>query len=387
MLFSPLHPVMVCIFLRKFVGLFIIIPFFVFMGHKDTKPRNLFILQLWIIFNNHLVRQIWLSPYPSLYPLAPKFIAPFNFVLMFIGYPLVAFKLDKKKKAEDVQGGTALMLSTAGTGLATMSFSMAGMKWGTALTKSITLSGFSVLCLTLLAPVLKRAFGREWVFAAPGVLLALEAGQAAVFLTTSPSDPQTWAALLFQLGFSFFKNTGMYLDVKVKVKALLGIQMTQEQLSEKRTDLAIIGTAHNGAEILSVGVILCILIAEAICVGIGFWDQPFMPAKFRYSGITGGWRGDIPRQQTFVLILVILVARIVATLLEEKLGSARFGPRRKHVKTYVALLIKDGAFSFRVLCYAILLAQLFIMPAELGYFGSWVLEQAEYDAKMQDDAA
>ena len=54
MLFPPLHPVMVCIFLRKFVGLFIIIPFFVFMGHKDTKPRNLFILQLWIIFNNHL---------------------------------------------------------------------------------------------------------------------------------------------------------------------------------------------------------------------------------------------------------------------------------------------------------------------------------------------
>ena len=98
-----------------------------------------------------------------------------------------------------------------------------------------------------------------------------------------------------------------------------------------------------------------------------------MAAKYRDSGITGGWRGDIPRQQTFVLILIILVARIVATLLEEKLGSARFGPRRKHVKTYVTLLLKDGAFSFRVLCIAITLAQLFIIPAEMGTseVGSW----------------
>ena len=140
-----------------------------------------------------------------------------------------------------MQGGTALLLQTTGTGVAVMSFAIAGMNWGNALTKSIQLSAFSVVVLAVLAPVLKRAYGKDWVFAAPGALVALEAGQAAVFLTTPANDPQTWAALLFQLGFSFFKNTGMYLDVKVKVKALLGIQMTQEQLSEKRTDLAIIG--------------------------------------------------------------------------------------------------------------------------------------------------
>ena len=57
------------------------------------------------------------------------------------------------------------------------------------------------------------------------------------------------------------------------------------------------------------------------------------------------------------------------------------------MKTYVTLLLKDGAFASRMMCYAIFLAQLFIMPAELGYFGSWVVEQAEYEAKMQDDTA
>ena len=121
---------------------------------------------------------------------------------------------------------------------------------------------------------------------------------------------------------------------------------------------------------MSVGVVLCILIAEAICVAIGFWDKPFPPKKFRYSGITGGWRGDIPRGQTFILILFILVARIAATLLEEKFGSARFGPRRKHVKTYINLLLKEGTFAFRVMCFAIVLAQLFIMPAEVSAFVS-----------------
>ena len=60
---------------------------------------------------------------------APKFIAPLNFILILVGHPLVVFKLDKKKESEDVQGGTAVLLSTAGTGLAVMSFSMAGMNW------------------------------------------------------------------------------------------------------------------------------------------------------------------------------------------------------------------------------------------------------------------
>ena len=142
-------------------------------------------------------------------------------------------------------------------------------------------------------------------------------------------------------------------------------------------------------------------------MAIGFWGQPLVPKKFRYGGITGGWRGDIPRGQTFILVLIILVARIAATLLEEKFGSARFGPRRKHVKTYINLLLKDGAFAFRVMCFAIVLAQLFIMPAEvspfvslaclpliltyallqMAYFGGMVLDQAEYDAKMQDATA
>ena len=368
-------------FLRKFVGAFILVPFVLFMAHKDKKPRNLFILQLWILFNNHLIHQIWLSPYPQLYPLAPKVLAPLNFLLILVGTPLVIFKLDKKKKSGDVQGGTALVLSAAGTGLAVMSFAIAGMNFGNSLYKSLMLSLFSVVCLAVLAPVLKRAYRRNWVFAAPAVLLALEAGQAAIFLTTSLDDPMTWAALLFQLAFSFFKNTGIHLELMQCV----GItNFTPEVLKQKRTDVAIIGFAHNVAELLAALVVLCILIAEAICVGIGFWDQPFMPAKYRNSGITGGWRGDIPRAHTFMLVLIVLVARWYSTILEEKFGSARFAPRRNVVKTYITLLLRDGPFPFRVMCYAVMLAQLFIMSGDLAYFGGMVLDQAEYDAKTQD---
>ena len=68
---------------RKFVGAFLIVPFNIFQAHKDANPRcvktsapkgtsaqliqeraacgsrrNLFILQVWILFNNHLLHQV-----------------------------------------------------------------------------------------------------------------------------------------------------------------------------------------------------------------------------------------------------------------------------------------------------------------------------------------
>ena len=47
------------------------------------------------------------------------------------------------------------------------------------------------------------SFGHDWVFVAPGVLLALETGQVAVFLGLAMNDPQLYLALIFQLGCAF----------------------------------------------------------------------------------------------------------------------------------------------------------------------------------------
>ena len=102
-----------------------------------------------------------------------------------------------------MQGGTALLLQTAGTGVAVMSFAIAGMNWGNALTKSIQLSAFSVICLAVLAPVLKRAYGKDWVFAAPGVLLALEVRREPDVSTRGAADDK-----LHEAGGRVFDDAG-----------------------------------------------------------------------------------------------------------------------------------------------------------------------------------
>ena len=207
-------------------------------------------------------------------------------------------------------------------------------------------------------------------FAAPGLFLGLEAGQAAVFLTTPLNDPQLYMTLLFQLAYSFFKNTGLQMDLTAKVFAMLGRPWSKEQMATKRADLVVIATSHNFAEIMSIVILLLIVAGEAVCYLLGLSENGrlsgVMSNRYRESGITTGWRGcgEIPLGETAVVLMLILVARIVATLCEEKFGSSRYGPRRRNVQDYLNLMFR-GPLAFRTMCVGMLLAQVFIFPSEV----------------------
>ena len=159
-----------------------------------------------------------------------------------------------------------------------------------------------------------------------------------------------------------------------KIKEGLRFPSTPEVNHSKRVDLAVIATAHNFAEIASVALFLIILAAEAVGVAMGLsarspladMGKEIQADRYRESGITKGWRGDIPARETAAVLLIVLVCRVVGTLIEEKVGSARFGPRRGHVKKFLQLLLVDGPRRFRIMCYALTIGQIFIVPAEMA---------------------
>ena len=171
-----------------------------------------------------------------------------------------------------------------------------------------------------------------------------------------------------------------------KIKTCLGRPTDPEALAEARTDLVIVGVSHNFAEVFSVVLVILILLAEQTCYAIGFSPDgrlgSVLPDRYRKTGMTGGWRLNhdtfetIPMSQTIGALLIVLCGRILITLLEEKHGSKSFSPRRKHVKRVLDLFIHDGPFEFRMLCYAMVISQLFIVPSEMAYFGRWMYESA-----------
>ena len=69
------------------------------------------------------------------------------------------------------------------------------------------------------------------------------------------------------------------------------------------------------------------------------------------------------------MLFLVLFLRIAFTLMEEKLGTARFGPRKRTVTKLVDFLMREGEPKLRMMCYMCSLAQLFILPSELAYYG------------------
>ena len=65
---------------------------------------------------------------------------------------------------------------------------------------SMILSALQGMILSVLKPAAKRLYVNDWVFVAPGILLSLEVGQAAVFLGVHIDDPQLYLAIVAQLG-------------------------------------------------------------------------------------------------------------------------------------------------------------------------------------------
>ena len=100
------------------------------------------------------------------------------------------------------------------------------------------------------------------------------------------------------------------------------------------------------------------------------------------TGILSGWRGDISVSETAIALAIVLVARCCFTIIEDKLGSARNHMRRTILEKYLRLVLLDGPAKFRALCFALVMACLFVVPTELALYGIDVAAAREAD----DDA-
>ena len=88
-----------------------------------------------------------------------------------------------------------------------------------------------------------------------------------------------------------------------------------------------------------------------------------------------------------MVLLLVLAVRILATLATDIAGSRRFGSRRKHVRKYINLLFRDGPLNFRAMCLAIVVAQFFIMPSEMCFFGRVIHMLVKCDAAESQSEA
>ena len=79
------------------------------------------------------------------------------------------------------------MLAMAGYGVCVFALGFGGMKGLPPVLKAVLLNFLAMMVLSLLRPMAGKGFGANWIFMAPGVLFALEAGQASLFLSLKPS--------------------------------------------------------------------------------------------------------------------------------------------------------------------------------------------------------
>ena len=169
----------------------------------------------------------------------------------------------------------------------------------------------------------------------------------------------------------------MQLDrVMVPMMSAFGMPYSPESLEEKRHNLSVVATSHNTAEILSVFTMLVVVGCEAMLSVWGFSSgssdtgvSTSMPAKFRETGVTGAWRGEVPKAEVAIALLMVLFLRTICTLFEDKLGAKRFGARGGTVNKMIDLILRDGPQNKRAMCFMIVLAQLIIMPTEMAYVG------------------
>ena len=78
---------------------------------------------------------------------------------------------------------------------------VAAMTFLPQLARTVIISMFSGMILSVLTPAAVRAYEKDWLFVAPGLLLALEMGQASLFLQMRLTDPQLYMTVFFQLSY------------------------------------------------------------------------------------------------------------------------------------------------------------------------------------------
>ena len=343
-----------------------------FQAHKDkSRWVRWCTITYCVIFMQQVV---WVSGSQSLVNIFPLIMLVYYSMTLF-GVPITTFIADRGLNGDDVQGGTAAITFMTNVYLPGVCLVIAINPLVGPLMKSIVLSLMSVLVLTVIRPILKRAFGANWVFVSPGVFMALELGQAAIFLCSPLSDPQLWLALMFQMSYAFLKNSGRINKMTDTIKAAINRPTSAEMQHEKRCDLAVMATAQNFSEILCVSILILLLLAEKTCTAAGLSADGglamTMAEKYRESGIVMTWHKGIASGEILVVLCIILAARIATTYLEQAFPSPGYGPKATHVSKYVGLILRDGPLPFRVVCVALTMGTLLIGIARIVFYGQW----------------
>ena len=307
-----------------------------------------------------------------------------------VGLPLIVFRLDKRTDARDVRGGYGLLLGWVGWGCVTFAYFLASLD-NPGVINAMLLTGFEAMILVIVKPVAKKRFGENWIFVAPLVLLAGEAGQGALLLKLPLTSLDFFATLILQLGMSYFKKTGVQLALVEKIKKQLDgdyaadAQAYKQMLASKHRDLSVIAAGENFAEILIVVLLICLLLAQTIARAAGL--SPSGPHAhvasdvYLESSILKGWAYEIEPSETAILLVVVLAARVGSTIFEESRSAHKFPLRRQQVKEYLELLLRDGPHNYRVMFFALVLAIMFAVPTELAWAGRdlWMLQKNATD--------
>ena len=209
---------------------------------------------------------------------------------------------------------------------------------------------------------------------APAALLTLEVSAVAIFLGTPLTDPQLYMTLVFQIAYSFFKNTGTQMRAVEKVKVALGLPpSTEEGLEVKKNNLAVVATAHNTSQVIAPVVLLMILACEQLWRSTGFSLRgdmaEVMVPYYRETGMIVEWRNGVSATETALVIAIVIMTRVIATVVEEKLTASMNPDHRRVAARLIELLFKDGPPEYRALTAMMTLACLFVMPAELAFVG------------------
>ena len=118
---------------------------------------------------------------------------------VIVGMPVVIMYFDRNKGPDDITGGYTALLAIGAVYCVPFVLIVASMGLPP-IVASMILSALQGMVLSVIKPAAKRIYVEDWVFCAPGILLSLEVGQAAVFLGVHIYDPQLYMAMVGQLG-------------------------------------------------------------------------------------------------------------------------------------------------------------------------------------------
>ena len=285
-------------------------------AHRDRRNNA---MKWWVLLQTtFILRTVGTSsPYPWLDALG----AFLQLITTTVGLYLLVMKVDKDAVQNDVQNGYKVlvgfglsgsiqMFNLGTTGLDVNRFAIA-----------TALMIFQTVVLKVMIPVAKKCFGDDerklWSYTLPAVVLALELGPCLLLLGSDMATLEFWLLIVWQELNSVAKNTGLYAELYVAVRALLRRPVGEEDrklMEERRSTIA---PCDNMGEIVSPIVIMMVLGLEAAFEWLPFERAPYLAR----NGILGGWRNQMFRGEATIMLAIVLLVRIVFCYIEVRVRA------------------------------------------------------------------